>query len=119
MRRVADIMDGESTVAPGAISPIPGDDHVVQRNAFSLRRGVRLFRSAVHSGKPRFGDELRSGDIADIDDSKNVVGETVEMRGDIGVASAGPPQAIDAEARNLEESDLARVLWVGFDVPHG
>ncbi len=52
MRRIADVVDGESAVAPRAITAIAGDDHVVQRDAFAFGRGVRLFRGAVHSGQP-------------------------------------------------------------------
>ena len=48
-----------------------------------------------------------------IDDAQDVIGEAVEMRRDVGVASARPPQAVDAEAGHLEERDLLHLRRAG------
>src|SRR5258707_15451270 len=109
-------MDRETAVAPGAIAAIAGDDHMMQRVALALGRAVGFFPRAPHAGKPRLRDELRLQDVLQIDDREDVVGVAVEMRRAIRIAPAGPPQAIDAETRHLEESDLARLCGIGLDV---
>ena len=42
-----------------------------------------------------------------------MVGEAIEVRRDVGVAPARPPQAVDAEPRDLEEGDLAHLGGFG------
>jgi len=38
-----------------------------------------------------------------------VIGEAIEVRSNRGIAPAGPPQAIDAEARHFQKSDLSHL----------
>ena len=107
--RIADVVDGEAAVAPARVAAIAGDDHVMQREALALRRGVRFAAGAVHAGQPPARDDLGLHRVLHVDDDEDRVGEAVEMRRDIGIASAGPPQPVDADARHLEERDLARL----------
>ena len=48
-----------------------------------------------------------------IDNAQDAVGEPVEMRRDIGIAAASPPQPVDPESRHLQEGDLARLRGAG------
>ena len=48
-----------------------------------------------------------------IDDAEDVIGETIEMRGNVRVASARPPQPVDAEAGHFEERDLLHLRRTG------
>ena len=77
-----------------------------------LRRGL-LARRAVHSRQPPARDDLGLGDRIEVDDAKDVIGEAVEVRGDVGVAAARPPQPVDPEPGHLEERDLAHLRRLG------
>jgi hypothetical protein len=79
---------------------------VVQRVALALRRGRRFAGGAVHAGQPPPRHDLGLGHILQVDDAEDVIGEAVEVRGDVGVASARPPQPVDPQTRHLEERDL-------------
>ena len=81
-------MDGESAIAPRRIAAVTGGDHVMQGDALAFGQ-VRLAGGAVHAGQPPFGDDLRLGDVLQVDNAQDVVGEAVEVRRDMGVAS--PP----------------------------
>src|SRR5690349_22662143 len=45
---------------------------------------------------------LFRSDRLQIDDAEDVIREAVEVRGDVGIAAAGPPQTVDAQARHLD-----------------
>ena len=107
---VADVVNREAAVAPRAVAAIAGHDHVMQRVALALRRASAPRRAArFMPGSHHFDTISRLGDVLQIDDAQDVIGEAVEVRGDVRVAAAGPPQAIDADARHVEERDLARL----------
>ena len=79
----------------------------MQRHPAPLAEVCFLARGAVHPRQPPARDDLRLSNGVEVDHAQNVIGEAVEVRRDIGIAAARPPEAIDAEARNLEERDLA------------
>ena len=106
---VADVVDREAAVAPRAVAAIARDDHVVQRDALARCECGRLAAGAVHAGQPPLRHDFRLRDVLQIDDAQDVIGVAVEVRGDVGVAAARPPQPVDAEARHLEEGDLAHL----------
>ena len=114
---IADVVDGESAITPRRIAAVTGSDHVMQGDALAFGQ-VRLAGGAVHAGQPPFGDDLRLGSVLQVDDAQDVVGEAVEVRRDIGVASSRPPQAVDPEAGHFEEGNLAHFVRPG-DVVDG
>ena len=103
----------EPAIAPGGIAAIAGSDHVMQCDTPSLRHRRRLAPRPMHAGQPPARHDLRFGDFLQIDDAQNVVGETVEMRGNVGIAPARPPQPVDAEARHFQEGNLLHLCRTG------
>ena len=63
----------------------------------------------MHAGQPPLRHDLRLRDVLQIDDGEDVIRVAVEVHGQIRIAAAGPPQAVDAEAGDLEKRDLAHV----------
>ncbi len=106
---VAEIVNRESAVAPRAVAAIAGDDHVMQRDALAPLERVGLAAGAMHAGQPPLRHDLRLRDVLQIDDGEDVIRVAVEVHREIRIASAGPPQAVDAEAGDLEKRDLAHV----------
>ena len=104
--RVAEIVNGEATIAPGSVAAIPGRNHVMQSHAAARRQGGRLAGGAIHAGHPPTPHNFRFGDVLQVDHAQKVIGESVQMRGNRGIAPAGPPQAIDAQARHFEKGDF-------------
>ena len=80
----------------------------MQRIAAALRPSRRFAASLPHAGQPPPADDVGLRRIAHIDDSKNAVGEAVEMRRDVGVAPADIPDAMQSKALDRHEADLAR-----------
>ena len=78
----------------------------MQGNSAALGNGRRFAGGTIHAGQPPAGHNLRFGDVCQIDDAQNVIGESVEVRGNIGISSSGPPKPIDPETRHFEEGDL-------------
>ena len=99
-------MNGEAAVAPGSVATIARRNHVMQGNAATRSQGRRLTGSAIHPGHPPAPDNFGLGNVLQVNHAENVIGETIEMRCNGRVASAGPPQAIDSEARHFEKGDL-------------
>ena len=111
--RVAEIMDGEATIAPGSVAAIARGNHVMQGNAAARRQSRRLAGRAIHAGHPPAPHNFGLGDVLQVDHAEKVIGEAVKMRGDRGVAPAGPPQAIDAQARHFEKGDFPHLGGTG------
>ena len=89
--RVAEVVDGEAAVAPGSVAAIASRNHVMQGNAAARRQGRRLASRAIHPGHPPAPHDFGLGNVLQVDHAENVIGETVEMRGHRGIASARPP----------------------------
>ena len=106
-------MDGQAAVAPGSVAAIAGRNHVMQGNAAARRQCRRLAGRAIHPGHPPAPHNFGLGNVLQVDHAENVIGETIEMRGNRGVASACPPQAIDAEARHFEKGDFSHLGGTG------
>src|SRR3979490_194333 len=106
-------MDGETAIAPGAITELARDDHVMQRVALALWRGRHFAGGAVHARQPPFRDDDGLGDLVEIDDTKTMIGEAVEMRRDIGIAPAHPGQPVDAKPGHFEKRDLLHLAGPG------
>ena len=70
------------------------------------RERGRLAPGAVHARQPPLRHDLRLRDVLQIDDAHDVIGVAVEMRGDVRVPAARPPEPVDPEAGHLEERDL-------------
>ena len=96
----------EPAVAPRRIAAIAGGDHVMQRHPAARGQRRLLAGRPIHAGQPPARHDLRLGDVVQIDDAEDVIGEAVEMRGNVRVAPARPPQPVDAEAGHFEEGDL-------------
>ena len=79
---------------------------MMQRHALAWRQRRFLTARAMHAGQPPARHDLRLRDLLQIDDAEDVIGEAVEVRGEIRIAAAHPRQAVDAEAGDLEERDL-------------
>src|SRR5947207_14306955 len=77
---IAYVVDRKTTVTRRSIAILAADDHMVQRNAFALRQVVRLARRAVHARKPPLGDNFRFRDVLQINDSENMIGESLKVR---------------------------------------
>jgi len=103
---VAEIMDGEAAVAPGSVAAITGRNHVMQGNAAARRQSRWLAGRTIHAGHPPAPYDFGLGNVLQIDHAKKVIGETIQVCGNCGVAAAGPPQAIDTKARHFEKSDF-------------
>ena len=108
-RGIAQVMNREARIAPGAVAEITGDDHVVERGAFALGHDRRFAAGAVHARQPPARDDLGLRDRLQVDDAEDVIGEAVEVRGYIGVTASRPPEPVDAQARHLEKRDLAHL----------
>ena len=106
-------MDGEAAVAPCSIAAIARRNHVMQGDAAARRQCRRLAGGAIHPGHPPAPHNFRLGNVLQIDHAEKVIGETIEMRGDRSVASSRPPQAINAETRHFEKSDLPHLAGTG------
>ena len=106
-------MDRETAVAPGSIAAIPGRNHVMQGHAAARRQRRRLAGRAIHPRHPPAPHDFRLGNVLQVDHAQKVIGETIEMRGNRGVASAGPPQAIDAQTGHFEKSDFPHLRGTG------
>ena len=78
----------------------------MQRNAAARRHRRRLAGSAIHARHPPSRHDLGLRDVLQIDNAEDVIGEPIEMRCDIGIATTGPPQAINPEARHFEKRNL-------------
>ena len=73
-------MHGEAAVAPRAIAQVTGGDHVVECPALALGALELLARRAIHSGQPPLRYDFGFGDVREIDDAQDVIGEALEMR---------------------------------------
>src|SRR5262245_40584044 len=104
--RIADIVNCQPAIAPRAVAAISGRDHMMKRHPTACRHSRSLSGSAIHTGKPPTRDDLRLRGVLEIDNAKNMVCETVEMRRNVGVADTGPPKQIDPNAGHLQERDL-------------
>ncbi len=102
-------MDGEAAVAPGSVASIAGRNHVVEGNAAARYQCRRLAGRAIHPGHPPAPHNFRLRNVLQVDHAEKMIGETIQMRGNRGVASACPPQAIDAEAWHFEKGDLSHL----------
>ena len=111
--RVADVHDGEAAIAPRAVAQIAGNDHVVQRGPLAFRQHRCFTGRAVHAGQRPARDDFRLGDVLQVDDGEDVIGVAVEMRGHVGVAPAGPPDAVDAQAGHFEKGDFPHLGGLG------
>ena len=111
--RVAEIVDGEAAVAPGSVAAIAGGDHVMQGDAAARRQSRWLAGRAIHAGHPPAPHNFGLGDVLQVDHAEKVIGEAVEVRGNRGVASACPPQAIDAQAGHFEKRDFPHLGGTG------
>ena len=106
-------MNGEATIAPGSVAAIAGRNHVMQGHAAARRQGRRLAGRAIHAGHPPAPHNFGLGDVLQVDHAEKVIGETIKMRGNRGIAPAGPPQAIDAEAGHFEKGDFPHLGGTG------
>jgi hypothetical protein len=73
----------------------------------------RLAGCAIHPGQPPAPHNFGLGNVLQVDHAENVIGETIKMRGNRGVASACPPEAIDSEARHFQKADLSHLGGLG------
>ena len=112
--RIADVVNRESAIAPRAVAAIAGGDHVMQRDALALG-AASASRRPRGSCRAATSCETISGLVMFCRSTmhEDVVGEAVEVRRDVGVAPARPPQAVDAEAGHFEERDLAHLAGLG------
>ena len=106
-------MDGEAAVAPGAITKLASDDHVVQRIALALGRVRYLPGRAVHARQPPLRHDDWFGDFLEVDDTKAMIGKAVEVRRNIGITPAHPGQAVDAKSRHFQKRDLSHFAGFG------
>ena len=92
------IQQGQTTITPAAIGGIARNNRVVQRIPFP-RFPVRRFASRlVHPRQPPAPRHFRITGIGQIDSQENVIGKTVNQRGDIGPAATDIPDAVNADA---------------------
>src|SRR4029077_19505428 len=61
---------------------------------------------AVHAGHPPTANDFGLGDVLQVHHTQKVIGESVHVRCYGGVASTGPPQAVDAQAWDFQEGDF-------------
>src|SRR5437867_4948606 len=85
----------------------------MQSNPAARSEGRRLAGRPIHARQPPTRHNLGFGDVLEVDDRENVVGETIKMRRNEGVASARPPQAVDAEALHFEKGNLLHLGRTG------
>ena len=106
--RIAQIMNGEATVAPCGKAKVSRADEMMERGSLAERRRRRLAAGAVHPGQPPAPGQRRLGGVRHIDHRQGVIDEPFEMHRYIGVMAADPPDAMRAEAGHVEERDFAR-----------
>src|SRR5229473_3094578 len=102
-------MNGEATVAPGSVAAIASRNHVMQGHAAARRQRRRLAGRAIHPGHPPAPHNFRLRNVLQVDHAEKMIGETIQMRGNRGVASACPPEAINAEAWHFEKGYLSHL----------
>src|SRR6188472_2432011 len=106
-------MDRQSAITPCRVASIPACNHVVQRDSAALRCCGYFAGCPIHARQPPSRHNLRLRGIGEIDDAQNVVSKSIEVGGNVSVTSAGPPQAIDAEARHFEKGNLPHLCRAG------
>src|SRR5260370_30720442 len=106
-------MDGEAAVAPGAITKLARDDHVMQRVAGGLGCVRHLPGRTIHARQPPFRDDNWFGDFLEVDDTKAMISKAVEVRRNIGITPAHPGQAVDAKSRHFQKRYLSHFAGPG------
>src|SRR5258708_28745907 len=108
-----DIVYRKTYVAPGAITKLAGDDHVMQRIALALWRGRHFAGRAIHARQPPFRDDDWLGDFLEVDDTKAMIRETVEVRRNMGIAPAHPGQAVYPHSRHFRKPSPSAFSGLG------
>src|SRR5215213_5763832 len=108
---VADVEQREAAVTPGAGWHGVGNDGVVQSVAIFAGVPSRRFAAGLpHPRQPPTTDLLWLGRVGHVDDHEDVIGEALELSGDIRIPSTGVPDPMQAQAADGHEATFA---WVG------
>ena len=111
--RVGHVVDGQATVAPGAVGQPAADDGVVERVAALGRPGGRLAAVQVHPRQPPGAGQGRPGRVGHVDGDEDEVAEPAQQRRGVRPAAAHVPDPVQPEAVHRQEADLAGPGRVG------
>ena len=108
--RIADIENGKSAVAPGAIGKVAGDERVMQGITAAFGPTRCLAAACPHAGNPPLTDDLGSGRLCHVDDRQHLVAELGVVDRDVGVTAADIPDAMRPHPLGRHKGELARRL---------
>src|SRR2546423_4518847 len=80
MSGVTDVDQCQTTISPGPVGDVVGDDCVVKCDAIAFGPRRLFATGGPHARQMPPAHFLRSGRMGDVDDNKYVVGVTVEQR---------------------------------------